>query len=312
MLTTYSSLLTDVVSSTYCQDGGAKLVAAEPREERKLLIVIGQVLVDPWLGITQAGQFPTWLRDASAHEIAVRHSHGWRSNALLRSMDRAHEWLRWHGRGRSLVPRIDSWMGSYWLERVPRVQVGFFTAPDTVAWQQRLVDIYALQRWKIMGSLTQALTEDFTHLYFTTASSYIRVNKLIAVVEELPLTKVYAGTPFIDAISGTQFASGANRMLSRDVVESVVEAKERYRNDVMEDAGLGRLVHELGIDLMPLSSVNVPSVKNVEELSDAEIVKNFHFRTTGTSLKFRTDAQVMRALHKRLVKLETDEGIRSV
>ena len=287
-------------------------MAADARKERKLLIVIGQVLVDPWLGITLTGQFPTWLKDTSVLGIPVRHSHGWRSNVLVRSMDRAHEWLRWHGRGRSLVPRIDSWLGNYWLDRVPKVQVGFFTSPDTVAWQQRLVDVYALQRWKVMGSLTQALTEDFTHVYFTTASSYIRVHKLLAVVNELPLTRVYAGTPFTDAISGTHFASGANRIMSRDVVESVVAARGRYRNDVMEDAGLGRLVHELGIDVKPLPSVNVPSVGAVGELSDEEILDTFHFRTTSPSLRQRMDAQVMHALHSRVVKLEIDQGIRRV
>ena len=287
-------------------------MVAQPRDERKLLIVIGQVLVDPWLGITQTGQFPTWLKDASAHGIPVRHSHGWRSNILVRSVDRVHEWLRWHGRGRSLVPRVDSWLGSYWLDRVPKVEVGFFINPDTIAWQQRLVDVYALQRWKIMGSLTQALTEDFTHVYFTTASSYVRVNKLLAVVDELPLTRVYAGTPFTDAISGTHFASGANRILSRDVVALVVREKERYRNDVMEDAGLGRLVHELGIDLMPLPSVNVPSVRAVRELSDEEILDTFHFRTTSLSSRQRMDAQVMQTLHSRVVELEVDQGIRRV
>ena len=277
----------------------------------RILIVIGQVLVEPWLSITRQGQFPTWLKDANAHEIPVRHSHGRRSNRVVRSFDRAHEWLRWHGRGRFMVPRVDEWLGTAWLDRVPKVNVGVFTSPDSVAWQQRLVDIYALQRWKIMGSLTQALSEDFTHVYFTTASSYVRVNKLKAVVNELPTSGVYAGTPFVDAISGIGFASGASRILSRDVVQAVVSAKERYRNDVMEDAGLGRLVREMDIDLIPLASLNVPSVKDVESLSDEEILSNFHFRTTSLSARERRDADVMRALHERVVKLETSEGLRS-
>ena len=282
----------------------------EVKGKPEILIVIGQVLVDPWLSIALQGQFPTWLKDAQDQGIPVRHSHGWRSNSVLRSLDRAHEWLRWNGRGRILIPRVDGWLGTPWLDRVPKVKVGFFTYPNTVAWQQRLVDVYALQRWKVMGSLTQALTEDFTHVYFTTASSYVRINKLSAVVASLPTTGVYAGTPFTDAISGTRFASGASRILSRDVVESVVARRRRYRNDVMEDAGLGRLIHEMGIDLAPLSSINVPSVESVGELSDEQILDTFHFRTTSQSPTERRDAQVMEALHERVVKLETEHGVR--
>lgn len=285
-------------------------MAGSERGEPTVLIVIGQVLVDPWLRITREGQFDTWLKDASSRGIAVRHSHGWRSNYFVRSLDRAHEWLRWHGRGRSLVPLVDSRVGSRWLDRVPTVQVGAFLRPDAVAWQQSLVDVYALQRWKIMGSLTQALTEDFTHVYFTTASSYVRVEKLLSVIHELPATGVYAGTPFSDAISGTRFASGASRILSRDVVEAIVLNKRRYRNDVMEDAGLGRLVHELGFELMPLSSVNVPSVESLERLSDDQILATFHFRTTSSDPRRRHDVAVMLSLHERIIELERDRGIR--
>ena len=275
-----------------------------------ILVVIGQVLVEPWLSITRDGQFPTWLQDAHQQGIRVRHSHGRRSNKVIQALDRGHEWLRWHGRGRSLVPRIDGFLGRPWLDRVPKVRTGEFLDAEAVAWQQTLVDVYALQRWKVIGSLTQSLTEDFTHVYFTTASSYVRVRQLVTAVEGLPTTGVYAGTPFTDAISGTRFASGANRILSRDVVEAIVREKKRYRNDVMEDAALGSLIQEMGIDLLPLESVNVPSIQSVEELSDETILESFHFRTTSQVLAERRDPEVMWALHARVIDLETQQGIR--
>lgn len=286
------------------------MVKGESSDSSPVLVVIGQVLVEPWLGITRDGQFPTWLEDARSVGVPVRHSHGRRSNAVVRSLDRGHEWLRWHGRGRSLVPRIDSWFGTPWLDRVPKVEIGEFLAPDAVAWQQSLVDVYALQRWKIMGSLTQALTEEFSHVYFTTASSYVRVNELLSVVADLPSAGVYAGTPFTDAISGARFASGANRIFSRDVVEAVVREQKRYRNDVMEDAGLGRLILDMGIELTPLPSLNISSIEEVGSLTDEEILSNFHFRTTSHLLAERQDAQVMHALHARVVELESAQGIR--
>jgi len=232
------------------------------------------------------------------------------SNTFIRLFDHAHEWIRWHGRGRSLVPRMDGWMGRPWLDRKPKVKVGRFLEPEAVGWQQQLVDVYALQRWKIIGSFTQALTEDFTHAYFTTASSYVRIHGLIPVVDELPMSEVYAGTPLTDAISGAHFASGANRIFSRDVIEAVVRERKRYRNDVMEDVGLGRLIHQMGIELTPLATVNVPSVQAVESLTDREILANFHFRTTSGDRHQRQDARVMHALHGRVIDLETRHGIR--
>jgi len=287
-----------------------QLVKGHSTSKASVLIVIGQVLTDPWLGITREGQFPTWLADAQALDVPVRHSHGLRSNALVGSLDRAHEWLRWHGRGRSLVPRIDGLMGRPWLDRKPKVKVGRFLEPGAVGWQQQLVDVYALQRWKIIGSFTQALTEDFTHAYFTTASSYVRIHGLIPVVDSLPMSEVYAGTPLTDAISGAHFASGANRIFSRDVIEAVVRERKHYRNDVMEDVGLGRLIHQMGIDLTPLTTVNVPSVQAVDSLTGEGILANFHFRTTSGDRYRRQDAQVMHALHARVIDLETRHGIR--
>ena len=288
-----------------------KSLLNDVRQTRSVLIVIGQVLANPWLDIARAGQFPTWLRDASAYGIRVRHSHGIRPNFIVRSLDRAHEWLRWHGRGRSLIPQIDSRLGSPWLDRVPAVRLGSFVHSDAVAWKQQLVDVYALQRWKVVGSLTQALKEDFTHVYFTTASSYVRVGNLLSVIHDLPLTGVYAGAPFTDAISGTRFASGSSRILSRDVAQAVVDTKERYRNDVMEDVGLGRLIREIGFEFVPLDSVNVSSVEDVRDLSDVEITEHFHFRTKSGNPRQRADAAVMAALHERVVELETSMGLRT-
>ena len=79
---------------------------------------------------------------------------------------------------------------------------------------------------------------------------------------------------------------------------------------MMEDAGLGRLVSDLGIEMTPLPSLNVPSIEAVDSLTDEEILASFHFRTTSEVLSERRDIQVMRALHTRVVHLEIREGIR--
>jgi hypothetical protein len=275
----------------------------------RILIVIGQVLSDPWLSITINGQFPTWLKDAQATGIPVRHSHGRKPGAVTRAVDRGHEWIRWHGRGRSLLPRIDAAIGGPALMWIPTVQVETFLFPDTVGWQQDLVDMYALQRWKVVGSLTQAMKEDFDLIYFTTASSYVNVRVLVDALGELPRTGLYAGTVHQDAISGTHFASGASRVISRDVVAAVLNNRRGYRNDVMEDVGLGRLIADLGFPLTALPSINISSPEALASVTDEQIHSNFHFRMTSGHPGNRQDAPLMLALHERIKRVEAESGV---
>lgn len=280
-------------------------MANDPR----VLIVIGQVLIDPWLSITINGQFPTWLKDAQGMGIPVRHSHGRKSGPLTRAVDRGHEWLRWHGRGRTVVPRIDAAIGRPALMWIPTVQVGTFVFPDAVGWQQDLVDMYALQRWKVVGSLTQAMQEEFDLVYFTTASSYVNVRVLMSTLSALPQTGLYAGTVHQDAISGTHFASGASRVMSRDVVAAVLDNRRGYRNDVMEDVGLGRLIADLGFPLAALPSMNVSSPEALASVTDEQIRENFHFRMTSGHPGNRQDAPLMLALHERIKRVEAESGV---
>ena len=107
-----------------------------------------------------------------------------------------------------------------------------------------------------------------------------------------------------DGVSGADFASGASRIMSRDVVANVLRNKVRYRNDVMEDVGLGRLISELGYSLIPWPSVNVDSHAALEALTDEEIRANFHFRMTSGSRKARQDVPLMHALHQRVQALK--------
>lgn len=276
----------------------------------RVLIVIGQVLSDPWLSITVNGQFPTWLKDAQDMGIPVRHSHGRKSVALTRALDRGHEWLRWHGRGRTVMPRIDAVIGRPALMWTPTVRVGTFVFPDAIGWQQNLVDVYALQRWKVVGSLCQAMKEEFELVYFTTASSYVNVRALMRTLSALPRTGLYAGTVHQDAISGTRFASGASRVMSRDVVAAVLDNRRDYRNDVMEDVGLGRLIADLGFPLTALPSINVSSREALASVTDEQIRDNFHFRMTSGHADNRQDAPLMLALHDRIKRAKSESGVR--
>jgi len=182
-----------------------------------------------------------------------------------------------------------------------KVSVDDFAGQEKVGWRQSLPDLYMFQRWKVLGSLEQSLNEDFDFVYFTTASSYIRPLRLAEFVSSLPKSQVYAGTPLVDHDSGIAFCSGANRLMSRDVAEQVVANRRLYRNDVMEDVGLGRLLTELGVHLTGAPSLNLDSQESLNLVTSEVLAANFHFRLKSGTQRRRNDVELMHALHARLV-----------
>lgn len=266
----------------------------------RVMIVIGDVLHEPWRSISLQGQIPTWLATAERPGVVVRHSHGKKLSGVGRFADRWHERLRWSTHGRPRVPAMDAFFGRPFLNVVPKVTVTTWADTRQVAWAQDLPDMYVAQRWKVLGSLTQALTEEWDFVYFTTASSYVRVEKLLQVISDLPRNRTYAGTPMRDWPSGAEFASGANRLLSRDVAELVVSERADYRNDVMEDAGLGRLLSFHDIRVTPWQTLNISSADELRSLSAEKLAMFFHFRVKSGTDRKRNDIELMHQLHARL------------
>lgn len=273
-----------------------------------ILVVIGDVLHEPWYSISVNGQMRTWLPDVvDDPRFHIRHSHSQPLGAMGGWFDRTHEWARWWDRTRGLIPRLDDAVGRPWRDKRARVTVGTWAGSNQVAWSQAMPDLYALQRWKVVTSMTQALTEaDWNFVYFTTASSYVRAERLWERVRELPETGVYAGTLMIEGVTGEPFASGANRVFSRDVVELVVRERGEYANDVMEDVGIGRLLAGHGITVTAWPSLNVTSQAELDSVSDAGLLDHHHFRVRSEINGRRNDVELMHALHDRLRGLESE------
>jgi hypothetical protein len=215
--------------------------------------------------------------------------------------DRSHERLRWSPRFRNIVPALDNIAGLPFRSVVPKVEVGTWAGSEQVSWSRDIPDLYALQRWKVLASLSQALTEaDWDVVYFTTASSYLRVNALLERVDALPNSGVFAGTRLVEGSTREEFASGANRAMSRDVVEAVIHHRRAYSNDVMEDVGLSRLIGSLGVELIPWPSMNIESEQALNDVSDDEIRLHHHFRLRSELKGVRQDVSLMKHLHQRV------------
>lgn len=271
-----------------------------------VLVVIGDVLHEPWWSISVNGQLETWLKDAQLDpRVEVRHSHGQRLGRLGQSLDRAHERIRWSAHGRKWIPLLDNAWGRPLRDWRPQVKVGTWADRDQTAWSQKMPDLYALQRWKVVSSLSKALEEpDWNYVYFTTASSYVRLEPLLIRIDALPSSRVLAGTEMTEGTTLERFVSGANRVFSRDVVDLIVANRKHYSNDVMEDVGVSRLATSLGIPITAWPSLNLTSIEELEATSDDVLKHHHHFRLRSESRGRRLDVTLMRALHARLVDLE--------
>jgi hypothetical protein len=54
------------------------------------------------------------------------------------------------------------------------------------------------------------------------------------------------------------------------------------------------------VDLIPLPSINITSMSDLQQLTDEQLREHFHFRLTSGTRENRQDVELMRALHARL------------
>jgi hypothetical protein len=160
-------------------------------------------------------------------------------------------------------------------------------------------DAYVLAPSRELALFSYFLREtDARWLYMTTTSSYVRAGRLLEHARALGQYGVYAGTR-VEA-GRHAFASGANRLLSRDVVEAIMGSRKYWDRSLLEDLGMGKLVHRLGVQLIALPTLNLEAVDDVNLLPAQLLDENYHFRVKSGPLDERDDVSVMLALHSRL------------
>ena len=120
----------------------------------------------------------------------------------------------------------------------------------------------------------------------------------------LPESNVYAGgTPYKDA----EFISGSNRILSRDLVNRIIENSNRFNPTIIEDVALGKLVNALGVKRISFPLMNISTLEDLDGLKYSFLSSNYHFRLKSGPLNARDDAKIMLKLHRKLLEGEENE-----
>lgn len=279
------------------------------REMAEPSVVVAIVHADcpPWDRIARDGQGETWLKGPrDPAEVSVVYVQGSGQRWGISGVDRLHERLRWSRRTGRAVPRLLRLLDTIallpWRDWLPTWRISGRANLPRACIVADVPDTYLTASYKELALFEYFLTNTRARwLYMTTTSSYVRTAALLDAVHRLGQQRLYAGTP-IPAGTGI-FASGANRLLSRDVVNAVFENRRRWDRGLLEDLGLGRLIRRLGYEMVSLPTMNIGSVEEVETLDVLDLSRCFHYRVKSGPLEARSDVAVMRALDQRLRSL---------
>lgn len=269
-----------------------------------LLIAIVHADRPPWSQIARDGQGSTWLSPTTTQASPVVYVHGSSRRQLWGDLDRWHERVRWARVVRgfpSRVLRSADFVATFPIRTwIPPHQLDPSSHLPAPCLEVAVPDAYVLAPSKELALFSYFLRKtDARWLYMTTTSSYVRAARLLERARDLGPHGVYAGTR-VEA-GRHAFASGANRLLSRDVVEAIMGSRKYWDRSVLEDLGMGKLVHRLGVQLITLPTLNLQSVDDVGLLPAQLLEENHHFRVKSGPLDERDDVSVMRALHERIL-----------
>lgn len=267
--------------------------------DSKLIIGVLQVDRSPWTEIRTLGQETTWFKRPH-RGVTVINLFGRRPNRGLVLLDKIHEGLRRTGPMRQLLARFDGLLGESWRQ-IGNLKFEVSTRPACLDLRVQVPEAILTLPLKELALFRYFLTSTNANwLYLTNTSSYVRCQQLLNLLPDLPQEKVYGGWLRGERV---RFASGANRLLSRDVVEFVVKNFHKWDFRFVDDLSLGLLLRKEPLHNPTIPTIEFSEERAIENASDEMLRNSIHFRLKAGPDKLRRDVALMRALHYRLVNL---------
>lgn len=128
---------------------------------------------------------------------------------------------------------------------------------------------------------------EFDYIFRTNLSSYVDLPKLAEVLEQNKFD--YDGV--IGKHSGIQFASGAGYVISREMVNFVINHKDKWNHSLIDDLALGKLMNDNKV--FPPGILTRQTVAHVNENID---VNQYHYRCKQKNRL--EDISIMNRIHK--------------
>ena len=88
------------------------------------------------------------------------------------------------------------------------------------------------------------------------------------------------------------------------MVQDLLRRPLDYLPFPIEDVSLSKSVLRKGVRLVRFPHMDINSLENLERITDAELLNHYHFRLKSGSLENRNDVEIMKELHRRLIRID--------
>ena len=258
-----------------------------------------QVEAEPWKSIYEKGQLPTWIK-SSPPNIEIVNIYGETPSKIVRLLDVIHEKLRSSNLLQGPIHTLDRYLNHFlrkksnskWNEKKDTYVTSLHVKVPSMLLTLPIVEIVL---FKYFLSRSKA---DF--LYISNTSSYLNLIELERLMQTFPISKVYGGSR---GTSGDiQFMSGANRILSRDLVEKLVSNFARWDFSYVEDVSMGKLLSDENKNFVLIPRQIFQTKEQIDSADIVEMKKIVQFRLKSGKLNSRNDIELMHHLHEKIFK----------
>ena len=128
---------------------------------------------------------------------------------------------------------------------------------------------------------------EFDYIFRTNLSSYVDLPKLATILE----SKNFNYDGVVGKAAGIQFASGAGYVLSKNLVNYVINHKQYWNHSLIDDLALGRLMNDNKI--FPPGELTRQTINRVSEKID---LNQYHYRCKQTNR--HEDIQLINRIHE--------------
>ena len=267
------------------------------------LIVAGHADCEPWKSILRNGQMETWMSSINEFpNTELLNSFGKPVGRIINRFDRYLWNLRWNKYTGKLFLAFDFLLQRSLNSWIPDSKIEFNTEIKTNTLRLDMPDLDHLLARKTFAIFKYFVSTDHSFLVLTTTSSYLSIENLEIALAKVDTIRFVGGR--VVQQEGGNFPSGTFRILSRKVIEELIENVDEMEFWLPEDLAIGRLLKKLGYELTPLQSIDLDTHESIANLDSKEAAEVIHFRLKSGPINSRNDVHLMKSLENKLAGLK--------
>jgi hypothetical protein len=168
---------------------------------------------------------------------------------------------------------------------------------------------------KTICAFEYLLNMEFDFILRANSSSYVNIDKLVEYIQNIPTEKYYGGSPISFFGGGIKdedelnppkkCAHGCGFLLSRDLVELIVEKQNQWGHHMIDDMALCRFMKDNDIEITEYPRIEVSKYENDimydqydTEISESMLKENFFVRTRTRNMDRSNEVKIIDKCYK--------------